>query len=170
MQACDTPVESNCKIGFREENPPVDTGQISTACRQAHLSLSHKTKHSFPVSVMSQFMNKPNEEHLEAVYRILRYLKMTHGKKKFFRKGTSQEVEVYSDTKWTGSIIDRQSTIGCCTFVQENLKVGVARSRLLPQGDVPRQNLGHQLKVYVKNLNNRANKSIMRQVDNNEHC
>ncbi|RVW82434.1 Retrovirus-related Pol polyprotein from transposon RE1 [Vitis vinifera] len=34
----------------------------------------------FLVSVVSQFMHSPTEEQMEAVYRILRYLKMTPGK------------------------------------------------------------------------------------------
>ena len=66
-------------------------------------------------------MNKPNEEHLKAVYRILRYLKMTPGKGIFFRKGTSKKVEIFADADWAGSITDRRSTIGYCTYVWGNL-------------------------------------------------
>ena len=66
-------------------------------------------------------MNKPNEEHLEAVYRILRYSKMTPQKGIFFKKGTSKEVEVYLDADWAGSITDRRSTTGYCTYVWGNL-------------------------------------------------
>lgn len=42
---------------------------------------------TFSVSVVSQFMNKPDQEHLEGVYRILHFLKMTMGKGIFFGKG-----------------------------------------------------------------------------------
>lgn len=38
------------------------------------------------VSVMSQFINNPTEEHMEGVYRVLRYLKRTPGKGLVFRK------------------------------------------------------------------------------------
>lgn len=51
-------------------------------------------------------MNKPNEKHLEVIYRILRYLKMMPGKGILFQKGTSKDVEVYSDADWAGSITD----------------------------------------------------------------
>lgn len=34
----------------------------------------------FSISCVSQFMNKPTEEHMQAVFRILRYLKFTSGK------------------------------------------------------------------------------------------
>ncbi|RVX15531.1 Retrovirus-related Pol polyprotein from transposon RE1 [Vitis vinifera] len=73
------------------------------------------------VSVVSQFMHSPTEEHMEAVYRILRYLKMTLGKGLFFRKTENRDTEVYSDADWAGNIIDRRSTSGYCSFVWGNL-------------------------------------------------
>ena len=65
-------------------------------------------------------MNKPNEEHLEIVYQILRYLKMTLGKGIFYKKGMNKDIEVYSDVDWVGSVMDRRSTIGYCTYVWGN--------------------------------------------------
>ncbi|RVW22853.1 Retrovirus-related Pol polyprotein from transposon TNT 1-94 [Vitis vinifera] len=63
----------------------------------------------------------PTEEYMEAVYRILRYLKMTPGKGLFFRKTENRDTEVYSDADWEGNIIDRRSTSGYCSFVWGNL-------------------------------------------------
>lgn len=40
----------------------------------------------FSVSVVSQFMNNPSKEHMEAVYRILRYLKRDPSKRLLFKK------------------------------------------------------------------------------------
>ena len=57
-------------------------------------------------------MNNPTEEHMEAVNRILRYLKMTLG-----RVLLSNEVEVYSDVDWARDASDRRSTSGYCTYV-----------------------------------------------------
>ncbi|RVX15740.1 Retrovirus-related Pol polyprotein from transposon RE1 [Vitis vinifera] len=75
----------------------------------------------FAVSAVSQFMHSPTEEHMEAVYRILRYLKMTPGKGLFFRKTENRDTEVYSDADWAGNIIDRRSTSGYYSFVWGNL-------------------------------------------------
>ncbi|RVW63221.1 Retrovirus-related Pol polyprotein from transposon RE1 [Vitis vinifera] len=69
----------------------------------------------------SQFMNNPNEEHMEAVYRILRYLKLTLGKGLFFEKNQRRDIEVFSDADWVGSVQDRRSTSGYCTYVWGNL-------------------------------------------------
>ena len=54
---------------------------------------------------------------MEMLYRILKYLKLTLGKGMFFKKGTSHEVEVYSDPDWARSISDRRSTSGFCFFL-----------------------------------------------------
>ena len=75
----------------------------------------------FSVSVVSQFMNRPTEEHMEAVYRILRYLKMTPGKGLYFSKNPNRKIEVFTDADWAGSTVDRRSTTGYCTFVWGNL-------------------------------------------------
>jgi len=62
-------------------------------------------------------MQAPYEEHMEAVNRILRYLKSTLGKGLMFRKSDRKCIEAYTDSDWAGSVIDRKSTSGYCTFV-----------------------------------------------------
>ena len=66
-------------------------------------------------------MNDPKEEHMTAVLRILRYLKMSPRKGLFFEKGVNRGLEIYSDADWAGSITDRRSTSGYCTFLWGNL-------------------------------------------------
>ena len=63
--------------------------------------LSHtKPNIAFVVSVVSQYMHSPKESHLEAVYKILRYLKGSPRKGLFFKKGDSKKVEIYTDADW----------------------------------------------------------------------
>jgi hypothetical protein len=52
---------------------------------------------AFPVSVVSQFMHAPYEEHVNAVYRILRYLKAAPGKGLFFGKTNDRNVAIFTD-------------------------------------------------------------------------
>ena len=73
------------------------------------------------MSLVSQFMHSPHEEHLEVVYRILRYLKSSPGKGLFFKKNEQRSIEAYTDADWAGSVTDRKSTSGYCTFVCGNL-------------------------------------------------
>ncbi|RVW23974.1 Retrovirus-related Pol polyprotein from transposon RE1 [Vitis vinifera] len=95
--------------------------EISAACRALDYLSHTRPDIGFAVSAVSQFMHSPTEEHMEAVYRILRYLKMTPGKGLFFRKTENRDTEVYSDANWAGNIIDRRSTSGYCSFVWGNL-------------------------------------------------
>ncbi|KAG8492630.1 hypothetical protein CXB51_010049 [Gossypium anomalum] len=68
-----------------------------------------------------QYMHAPREKHLEAAYRILRYLKGTPNKGLHFKKTANQNVKVYIDTDWAGSANDRRSTSGHCSYVWGNL-------------------------------------------------
>ena len=79
------------------------------------------TRYCFSVSLVSQFMHSPKKEHLEAVFWIVRYLKGSPCKGLFFVKNSNQQVEVYVDANWAGSVIDRKSTIGYCAYVWGNL-------------------------------------------------
>lgn len=66
-------------------------------------------------------MNNPTEEHMEAVYCILRYLKMTPGKGPYFSKNSNRKVEIFVDAGWASSTVDCRSTTGYCTFLWGNL-------------------------------------------------
>ncbi|KAL0533807.1 hypothetical protein IC582_028078 [Cucumis melo] len=59
---------------------------------------------------------------MEAVKRILRYLKTTPDKRLMFRKTDKKTIEAYTDSNWTGSVVDRKfTTSDYCTFVWGNI-------------------------------------------------
>ncbi|KAA0063166.1 Beta-galactosidase [Cucumis melo var. makuwa] len=117
----DTPIEFNCKLGNSDDQVPVDKEQYQRLVGKL-IYLSHtRPDISFAVSVVSQFMQASYEKHMEAVNRILRYLKNTPGKGLMFRKTNRKTIEAYTDSDWAGSVIDRKSTSGYCTFVWGNL-------------------------------------------------
>ncbi|KAJ9676113.1 hypothetical protein PVL29_024893 [Vitis rotundifolia] len=71
--------------------------------------------------MVSQFMHVPRPEHFEAVYKILRYLKRTPGRGLLLKSQGHLQIEAYIDTNWVGSIVNRRSTSGYCSFVDSNL-------------------------------------------------
>ena len=77
------------------------------------------------------------KEYMEAVNRILRYLKTTPGKGLMFKKMDRKTIEAYIDSNWAGSIVDRKSTSGYCTFVWDNLVTWRSKK----QGVVSRSNV-----------------------------
>jgi hypothetical protein len=66
-------------------------------------------------------MHSPSEEHMNAVYRILRYLKNAPGKGLLFSKNGVTNIEGYTDSDWAGDQTTRRSTSGYFTFVEGNL-------------------------------------------------
>lgn len=76
---------------------------------------------TYAVNVVSQFMHDPRKPHMDAVERILRYLKSTPGKGILFSNNGHLRVEGYTDVDWAGSADDRTSTSGYFTFVGGNL-------------------------------------------------
>jgi hypothetical protein len=59
---------------------------------------------------------------MEAVYHILRYLKSSLGNGLLFSRHDHLKVKAYYiDGDWAGSIMDRRSTLGYCTFAGGNL-------------------------------------------------
>ncbi|CAJ2656182.1 unnamed protein product [Trifolium pratense] len=123
MSGCrpaDTPMDPNAKL-WEEGSVPVDTGRYQRLVGKL-IYLSHtRPDIAFSVSVVSQFMHSPFEEHLEAVYRILRYLKANPGKGLFFKKTNERNVSIFTDADWAGSVTNRRSTSGYCTYVWGNL-------------------------------------------------
>lgn len=123
MSGCrpaETPIDTNIKFGNKEGNS-VNQSQYQRLVKKL-IYLSHtRPDIAFVVSLVSQFMQSPKEEHQEAVYRILRYLKSSPGTGLFFKKGQDRGIESFTDADWVGSTIDRRSTSGYCTFIWGNL-------------------------------------------------
>ncbi|XP_075521117.1 secreted RxLR effector protein 161-like [Primulina tabacum] len=114
-------MDPNIKLGEKGDHRLVDKGRYQRLVGKL-IYLSHtRPDIGFVVSVISQFMNNPTEEHMTAAYRVLRYLKGSIGKGILFRKTTDRRTRVYSDADWAGSTTDRRSTSGYCTFVWGNL-------------------------------------------------
>lgn len=76
---------------------------------------------AYGISVVSLFMHEPKEEHLQAVQRILRYLKATTGRGILFKKGSELTIETCTDADNAGSVVDKRYTTGYCTFIAGNL-------------------------------------------------
>ena len=72
-----SPIDQNQKIGKNEKAVHVDRERYQRLVGKL-IYLSHTRPNiAFVVSVVSQYMHTPFEEHLEAVHGILRYLKVT---------------------------------------------------------------------------------------------
>ncbi|KAJ7951046.1 Retrovirus-related Pol polyprotein from transposon TNT 1-94 [Quillaja saponaria] len=115
-----TPIETNHKLQSGD-GEYVDRERYQRLVGRL-IYLSHtRPDIAYAVSVVSQFMHDPRSDHLDAVHRILRYLKSAPGKGLLFENNRSLKLEAYTDADWAGSLDDRRSTSGYCTFVGGNL-------------------------------------------------
>jgi hypothetical protein len=116
-----TPIEQNHHLAEYPDQTPTNQSRYQRLVGRL-IYLSHtRPDVAYAVSVVSQFMHNPSECHMDAVLRILRYLKSTPGKGLMFSKHNHLEVSGYTDADWAGCINDRKSTSGYFTFVGGNL-------------------------------------------------
>ena len=116
----DTPIEVNHNL---KENigEMVDTERYQRLVGRL-IYLSHTRPYiAYAVSLVSQFMHNPRTIHLDAVFRILRYLKSNPGKGLLFSNNGHLGIEAFADADWAGSPNDRISTSSFCAFFGGNL-------------------------------------------------
>ena len=115
-----TPIEQNHKI-CAEYGDPVDKERYQRLVGRLIYLCHTRPDITYAVSIVSRYMHDPRSGHLDAVYRILRYLKSSPGKGLWFKRNGHLEVEGYCDADWASCLDDRRSTSGYCTFVGGNL-------------------------------------------------
>ena len=73
------------------------------------------------VGICARFQSNPNQSHLNAVKRILRYLVGTTNLGLQYEKGIVCTVIGYCDADFVGDRFERKSTSGCCCFLRKSL-------------------------------------------------
>ncbi|KAL0393486.1 UNVERIFIED_CONTAM: Retrovirus-related Pol polyprotein from transposon RE1 [Sesamum latifolium] len=124
MTACSpasTPMEENLKLSMHPSQVPTNKERYQRLVGRLMYLAHTRPDLAYSLSVVSQFMHSPSEEHINAITRILRYLKSSPGKGIMFTKGNNLNISAYTDADWAGSVEDRRSTSGYFTFVGENL-------------------------------------------------
>ncbi|KAL0561798.1 hypothetical protein IC582_002241 [Cucumis melo] len=115
-----TPMETNIKLNTEDGKPLSGISQYQRIVGKLIYLTVTRPDITFAVSIVSQFMHAPRTCHMEAINRILRYLKGTPGQGILMKQNSTNTVVGFSDADWAGSC-DRKSTTGFCTFVGGNL-------------------------------------------------
>jgi len=117
----DTPMMVNQKLYMEENAKLADKGKYQRIVGKL-IYLSHtRPDIAYAVGVVSQFMHQPQVTHMEAVWRIIRYLKGTPGHGVLFKTNGHLETQVYTDADWAGDKGNWRSTSGYFTLVGGNL-------------------------------------------------
>jgi len=71
----------------------------------------------FSVGLCACFQSKPNETHLRAVKRILRYLKYTPNLALWYPRGCDFDLVGYANADYAGFLVDKKNTSGMAHFL-----------------------------------------------------
>ncbi|RVW97159.1 Retrovirus-related Pol polyprotein from transposon RE1 [Vitis vinifera] len=121
-QPINTPIEEGLKLCVEPNQVSTDKGIYQRLVGRLMYLAHTRPNLAYALSVVSQYMHNPGEQHMNAVMRILRHLKNAPGKGILFAKNVDhQSIKVYTDVDWAGAVDDRRSTSGYFTFVGGNL-------------------------------------------------
>ncbi|XP_021829512.1 wall-associated receptor kinase-like 10 [Prunus avium] len=184
----DTPSEQNHKLGIYPDQVPTDKERYQRLVGKLIYLAHTRPDIAYAVNIVSQFMHSPSVDHMGAVTRILRYLKVTPGKGLIFSKYGHTNVEGYTDDDWaeksdvysfgvvlaellTGqkavSLMSSQESRSLATYfllsMENNLLFNILDSQVMKDGRKEKITAVANLAVRCLNLN-RRNRPTMKEV------
>jgi len=117
----DTPMDPNAKLLPSQGKPLSNPEKYRRLVEKLNYLTVTRPDISFVVSVVSQFLNFPCFDHLNAVTRILKYIKGSPGKGLLYGHNDHTGVVCYTNVDWAGSPSDRRFTSGYCVSIGGNL-------------------------------------------------
>jgi hypothetical protein len=116
-----TPVDMHAKVFIEFGLPVTDLTHFrSLAGALQYLTFTHLDI-TYAVQQICLHMHDPQESHLTAMKRTLRYLWGTLDYALLLRRSASSELIVYTDADWTVCPDTRRSTLGYVVFLGTNL-------------------------------------------------
>ncbi|XP_022031129.1 uncharacterized mitochondrial protein AtMg00810-like [Helianthus annuus] len=106
------PMEQNLKIGPDLEEEKVDASSYRRLIGKLLYLQATRPDITYSVNVLSQFVGDPRQSHMNAVVRVLRYLKMTPGQGILLPKEGGTRLVSYCDADWLGCQFTRRSRTG----------------------------------------------------------
>ena len=116
-----TPMSTTCSLGIQDDTPPCDATSFRSILGSLYYLSITRPYVAFVVNKLSQFMQTPSTTHMQALKRILRYLKHTisHGLHLVATKNL--ELTAFCDADWGGDTIDRKSTGAYIVYLRPNV-------------------------------------------------
>ena len=106
------PMEQNHKLALAQGKDLTDpTSYRRLVGRLIYLTITRPDL-TYAVHILSQFMESPKEEHMEAALRVVRHIKGTAGQGILLRRDSSLQLIGYCDSDWAACPLTRKSLTG----------------------------------------------------------
>ncbi|CAL2228323.1 unnamed protein product [Prunus armeniaca] len=113
----DTPMAINLKLSSNDGAPRAYASMYRSIVGSLIYLSNTRPDIVHAVSVVSRFMNDPNNHHFAAVKRILRYVQGTKGYDIKYTQEKESILVGFTDNDWAAAIDDRRSTYGHVFFL-----------------------------------------------------
>lgn len=107
-----SPMDQNHKLAKSESAFLTDPEKFRRLTGRLIYLLATRPDLSYSVHILTQFMQKPQEEHWLAALKVVRYLKGTIGQGVLFRANTTLSVTGWCDSDWGADPSSRRSLTG----------------------------------------------------------
>ncbi|XP_021991719.1 uncharacterized mitochondrial protein AtMg00240-like [Helianthus annuus] len=105
-------MEPNLKLDKGETEQRVDASLYRRLIGRLLYLQATRPYITYAVNVLSQFVSDPRQNHLDAVHRVLRYLKATIGQGIHLSRSGGYGLTAYCDSDWLGCPFIRRSRTG----------------------------------------------------------
>ncbi|CAM8971434.1 unnamed protein product [Rhodiola kirilowii] len=106
------PMDTNHKLGLSTAPILVDPMPYRRLVGQIIYITNTRPGLAYSVHILSQFMNKPTEDHLKTAHKVLRYLKLAPAQGLFYPSGQDLTLSAFYDADWGACPITRRSVTG----------------------------------------------------------
>ncbi|CAM8914183.1 unnamed protein product [Rhodiola kirilowii] len=106
------PMDTNHKLGLSTASVLADPMPYRRLVGQFIYLTNTRPDLAYPIHILSQFMNKPTDDHLKAAHKVLRYLKSALAQGLFYPSGKDLKLSAFCDADWGACPITRRSITG----------------------------------------------------------
>ncbi|XP_074313420.1 uncharacterized protein LOC141648591 [Silene latifolia] len=118
---CSTPVDTKPKLSSTCDQPCSDASLYRSLAGALQYLTFTRPDLSYAVQQLCLFMHNPMDTHMNALKRVIRYVKGTLSYGLWLGSSSPTSLMSYTDADWAGCPDTRCSTSGYCVFLGDNL-------------------------------------------------
>ncbi|XP_057835702.2 secreted RxLR effector protein 161-like [Cryptomeria japonica] len=122
---------TGCKLSKEDESPNANQTQYRSMIGSLLYVNATRPDIMQVVDVVAWYQEAPKETHVQAVKRIIKYLKGTMDFGLWYPKGDYFTLKEYIDAKWVSDTDDRKNTSGGAFFLGNNLVTWLSKKQAL---------------------------------------